>query len=459
MKLGWLLLLSPFITTLGICFSTSGFACLATFRRASPKFSRRAVVSTAFAKIEARPKQEDRQRSSKPVLENASIISDDIILTMYNGRYNLTSWADHHPGGISVLRKFHHRNATLAYEKVGHSPQAKALLESFRIPDDHDDRIIEELKPTAVTTNTSWRASTLTKLITKEDPFHLHKLLGIFCLLHFIYRYGLAFTGRDVSAGFGHVGGAASVSPRLASTAAFMLPHALLSSSSLLFHTVPLERVRGKPMIWKEYRWHNMAFAFRGLMACVLASLMIKTKESIAGEHKARIAIVTASSITCLATHALADVATAKLRTNVTETTITTVPFWEGCSPAMHNGVRAYYGYSQFAATLACLQVCRYPSWSFFTLPPIQLASLLMTLCRKGIITSRQFHFSYTLSLLMTLAAVIQTAIMDPKAVIDLAVVVGGAAIMYSLRRKYRINKYALWIPTAVGRVAFAACL
>jgi hypothetical protein len=29
------------------------------------------------------------------------------------------------------------------------------------------------------------------KLITSEDPFHVHKLLGVSCLAHFIYRFGL----------------------------------------------------------------------------------------------------------------------------------------------------------------------------------------------------------------------------------------------------------------------------
>lgn len=463
MKVSFWFLLSFHVTAV-TCFSRLSFTLVrpskTLFHTKRPtKYVGHAVLAGAFATTQTRPKQ-DRQSIDTQATDTTSASSNEIILTMFNGRYNLTSWADHHPGGIAVLRKFNHRNATQAYEKIGHSPQALALLESFRIVEEDEDGLGETLAhsaPASSSAKPSWRASTLSKLITKEDPFHVHKILGIFCLLHFIYRYTLAFSGRDVSAGFGNLG-RATASPRLAKTAAFLLPHALLSSSSLLFHTVPLERVRGKPMIWKEYRWHNMVFAFRSIVACFLATLMIKINSvTPAGQHQARVAIVAASSIACLTTHALADVATARLRTNATETTITTVPFWEGCTPAMHNGLRAYYGYSQFAATMSCLIVCRYPSWSFICLFPIQLASLLMTLCRKGIITSRQFHYGYTLSLLSVLTLVIQNTILDPRALSDLAAVVGGAAVLYGLRRKYRLNKYALWIPTAIGRVMVAA--
>jgi len=420
-------------------------------------FSRRGVLVKAFAKAEIRTEQE-RMRPPKPALANPSATPEEIILTVHNGRYNLTKWADHHPGGIAVLRKFNHRNATLAYEKIGHSHQAMALLESFRI-DDNPAKEVQTMSTTPEATKLSWRASTLSKLITKEDPFHVHKVLGIFCLLHFFYRYALVFSGWDTTAGFGSFGKVASSYPRVATIVAFLLPHALLSSTSLLFHTVPFERVRGKPMIWKEYRWHNMVFVFRSIVACFLATLMMNMRSSgaLAGQHMARVAIVAANSFTCLATHVFADIATAKLRPNATETTITSAPFWEGCSPAAQNGLRAFYGYSQFAATMTCLTVARYPSWSFLIIFPIQLASLLMTLSRKGIISSRQSHIGYTISLLMPLAVVTQNAIVDPKAVADLAAVVGGAAILNGLRRKYHINKYALWIPTAIGRIALAA--
>jgi hypothetical protein len=32
------------------------------------------------------------------------------------------------------------------------------------------------------------------KLVTKEDPYHLHKTLGLICLYNFFYRFYLLFT-------------------------------------------------------------------------------------------------------------------------------------------------------------------------------------------------------------------------------------------------------------------------
>ena len=40
----------------------------------------------------------------------------------------------------------------------------------------------------------------------------------------------------------------------------WLVPHALLSLSSIKFH-VPRERVAKKPMIWQEFRAHNIIFA------------------------------------------------------------------------------------------------------------------------------------------------------------------------------------------------------
>jgi len=49
-------------------------------------------------------------------------------------------------------------------------------------------------------------------------------------------------------------------------------------------------------------------------------------------------------------------------------------------------------------ATLACLAVSN-PAWPLAVLLAIQLASLLMTLVRKGILSTRGYHYFYTASL------------------------------------------------------------
>ena len=36
------------------------------------------------------------------------------------------------------------------------------------------------------------------KLNTKEDPYYIHKILGGFALINYIYRYGLLFRYGDM---------------------------------------------------------------------------------------------------------------------------------------------------------------------------------------------------------------------------------------------------------------------
>ena len=59
------------------------------------------------------------------------------------------------------------------------------------------------------------------KLITKEDPYFLHKSMGIFSLLHFFYQFGcFAYYGRMYLHWI------------------YILPHILLHVSSFIFHVL-----------------------------------------------------------------------------------------------------------------------------------------------------------------------------------------------------------------------------
>lgn len=90
------------------------------------------------------------------------------------------------------------------------------------------------------------------KLITKEDPFMIHKVTGIFALVSFFYRYvvkllrtgTLGFTGSR----FDWV---------------TMSMHMILSASAIQFR-VPSQRQPRRPtMIWHEYRVHAILFTVR----------------------------------------------------------------------------------------------------------------------------------------------------------------------------------------------------
>lgn len=183
--------------------------------------------------------------------DSVAQVTEPCILTIENRRYNLTAWAKAHPGGSKVLLHFHGKNATQAFAKAHHSAAAYAMLEDFAID-------VDETPAVARPTQARWR----TKLFTNEDPRGLHKTLGVFCLLHFLLRYTQMYF-RDPAASLS--------TSRLATLC--LIPHALLSVSSLIFPTVPRDRVVGKPMIWKEFRLHNIIFGVRSVVTAGLAAL------------------------------------------------------------------------------------------------------------------------------------------------------------------------------------------
>jgi hypothetical protein len=81
------------------------------------------------------------------------------------------------------------------------------------------------------------------KLITQEDPMHLHKTLGILCLVHFAWRFSMV--GADSDMGF-------KTYPRLTIPAICL--HLLLSLSSIEFK-IPAKRIKEGSRIWPEYRY------------------------------------------------------------------------------------------------------------------------------------------------------------------------------------------------------------
>jgi hypothetical protein len=350
-------------------------------------------------------------------------------------RHNVTEWAKAHPGGVEVLSKFHGRDASRAFCAAGHSPRARAMLDRFAVD--------PPSPTTAVATSLGeGRISRLRrKLFTREDPIGVHKYLGVFCLLHFAFRY-FQMLFADPSAGLGTRLG---MGPGWASPLC-LIPHAALSLSSLIFHTVPRDRVVGKPMIWQEYRVHNIAFGLRSVLSAVLCHLSIRNRH---GAPWRRVA-VGATCAVVLATQAAADAATRRLRADPAESTTATMPYWEGCSVQTQRRFKTFYAYCQFMATLACLAVMN-PAWPLAVLLAIQGASLLMTLVRKGLLSARGYHYGYTFTLAVPYLVGIRSLWYTRRPEF-LAMLLAGGALFEARRRG--ANKYLLWLPVIAGRVA-----
>lgn len=83
------------------------------------------------------------------------------------------------------------------------------------------------------------------KLFSSHDkPFNIHKTLGIYCLIHFFYRFAQAGASD-----MGFNGSWWSL--------ASLVPHAMLSLSSLIF-SIPKRRITEGSRIWPEFRLHNI---------------------------------------------------------------------------------------------------------------------------------------------------------------------------------------------------------
>ena len=267
------------------------------------------------------------------------------------------------------------------------------------------------------------RLQNATKLaVSKEESryYHVHKILGVCCLSHYIYRFCL--WGSDL--GFGR--------EPVWFLWALCGMHTLLSSTSLLFH-IPSNRVQSGPMIWPEFRIHSIIFAYRSLaaMALVLADLSTPVTRTLA----------------LFATLIAADLSTAyyKMLAPTDDTTMRGMPFPAYVGRRTRDAVNLFYSTCQVFATLTLLYSPELAP-AFLILFPIQIAAFLMTCVRKSIITSAAWHGYYTAALCLNYVHGMAWKRADEP---DWSFWACG--VLFCLARfQFRANKYVLW-----GLIAF----
>jgi cytochrome-b5 reductase len=78
----------------------------------------------------------------------------DLWISLWNHVYNITDYQEDHPGGKDFLFENAGTDATTAYEDIGHSTDAREILENFRIGrlidedwTDHEAKKMPEVKP------------------------------------------------------------------------------------------------------------------------------------------------------------------------------------------------------------------------------------------------------------------------------------------------------------------------
>jgi len=313
--------------------------------------------------------------------------------------------------------------------------------EGTRTPDTGDDEssvstkadqdVVEEGdeddEDVVVTWSVALRPRNLYKLVTQEDKLHIHKLLGVAVLTHYIFRL-VSLVVR------GTMGFEDETQVRLLFW--FGL-HLLLSWSSFIFH-LPPRRNQVKPMIWPELRLHNIVFATRSILDAVLHIVGFGTVAGL------RVVLVFVAMV-------VADVITEyyKKRQLITNTTMRGMPFPKSASKELIDRVNLYYAMSQLFATAGVINISR--NWStdielaFLTLLAVQVSALLMTLVRKSVLEPAGWHFIYGISLGLSwvLAAVRYTETSSVGLVFIRTVV--GMACFYVIRFRWNTNKYLMW--------------
>ena len=205
------------------------------------------------------------------------------------------------------------------------------------------------------------------KLVTKEDPYHIHKTLGTICLVNYGYRYYLLLTRgtMDLNNPF---------------AAYLVVAHAALSCTSMIYR-IPKIRNKTGPMIYPEYRIHSILFALRSAVCFFLTYYHCSIVYRFAA---------------CYATMVLADIATSRYNTDTDSTTIRNMPFDNQIAEEDRTKIIQMQSSQQIAATLFMLgnlDSCFSPMFA------IQIAAFLMTLVRKNIIHPTMWHLLYNLSL------------------------------------------------------------
>lgn len=85
-------------------------------------------------------------------------MSNDTWLIIHNKIYDITSFLEEHPGGEEVLLEQAGTDATESFEDVGHSTDAREMLEQYYIGEVHMDERKKENKK-EVDTNNSGESS------------------------------------------------------------------------------------------------------------------------------------------------------------------------------------------------------------------------------------------------------------------------------------------------------------
>eukprot|EP01060_Flectonema_neradi_P002718 TRINITY_DN11728_c0_g2_i1.p1 TRINITY_DN11728_c0_g2~~TRINITY_DN11728_c0_g2_i1.p1 ORF type:complete len:488 (+),score=44.14 TRINITY_DN11728_c0_g2_i1:53-1516(+) len=246
----------------------------------------------------------------------------------------------------------------------------------------------------------------MAKLFTDHDPYNIHKILGLIVLVHYLYRFDSCFR-------YGQAFGLQDVRLEIL----LVVLHGVLSLSSLLL-PLPESRNHTAPMIWKEFRFHSILFANRHVFFTVLylldlngsfdvvwqlllsdptaTSILTKDFDYTITSLSACFLSLTIKASLLVLTCNIADYITQHYG-NKTERTTNSMAYPDSVTEEDRKVVKKLYADRQFYATIWC--VFGSPLLAFAPMFGIQIAPLMMTFVRKGLMKGIWYHRYYAFSL------------------------------------------------------------
>ncbi|KAJ2958700.1 hypothetical protein NQZ79_g5730 [Umbelopsis isabellina] len=108
----------------------------------------------------------------------------DIYVAVHNKVYNITDFIEEHPGGEEVLLDEAGKDATESFEDIGHSDEAREILEKFYVAD------LDEASKTQVKKTPAARAPSSSE--TSSSGSSLRLIVPILAVAgYFFYKYAV----------------------------------------------------------------------------------------------------------------------------------------------------------------------------------------------------------------------------------------------------------------------------
>lgn len=258
-------------------------------------------------------------------------------------------------------------------------------------------------------------------LFTHHDPQHAHAIVGALVLAQFAWRWwGLLAAGS-----------AWRPYETVAWQIATVALHAALPLLSLRL-PLPVHRNITAPMIWPEFQYHSTLFSTRHVLACACALVLPTGRLAIVAQ------LVVAHVTMRAASEVTATVGDAHRRTT------NAMPYPPALSDHDVRRTKRFYTYAQMFAT--AMSISGDSDLAYMPLLAIQLAPLLMTLVRKGIVGASTYHLVYSAALAAPLLG--QLAVKSCSAgglrAACFATMCGFVAMQ--LRVRYGYGKHIVWL-------------